>query len=147
MTDVTQTTGSDLVALLSDNQTPVTFRVPVIFDADGNDKSGFIIVGRNSQQYMSIQETIRVENVKRSSRTSTKIDTTTDVGAETAIKLADENERRTVVAVTVGWFGWQVQGTDAPFDPDTVVKMFEKYPTWQDKVNDALNKDSNFFKG
>lgn len=146
MTDTTNTSGFDLMNLLAENDAPATFKVPLIFDADGAPVSGLIIVGKNSPQYQEIEKKVRVDNVVRSSNRKTAIDSTTEAGAEVLINTVDRNNRTTAIGVTVGWYGFVMNGAESPFDPDTVGKMFDKYPTWQGKVLTALEADANFLK-
>lgn len=135
----------DLTNLLTED-TPVTFKVPVVFDADGNPVSGFVIVGKNSPQYQVVDKKVRVDNVMRSSNRKTAIDSSTEAGAETLIRTVDLNQRATALAITVGWYGFTMNGAETPFDQDTVAKMFDRFPTWQTKVLTALEVDANFLK-
>lgn len=148
MTDTTNVvkSGFDLLDLLKDTPEPATFNVDVIFDADGNPVSGFIIVGKNSPQFQAVEKKVRVENVMRSSNRKTAIDGSTESGAETLIRTVDINQRATAMGITVGWYGFLLNGTETPFDSDTVSKMLDKFPTWQNKILAALEADSNFLK-
>ena len=57
------------------------------------------------------------------------------------------NEMTLSLSVVKGWFGFKQGGVEAPFNKGAVAKMFSKYPTWKDKVNAALENESNFIKG
>lgn len=138
--------SSDLLSLLADSPAPATFNVDLIFDADGNPVSGFTIVGKNSSQYQTVEKIVRVANIMRSANRKSAIDSATESGAETLVRTVDANQRMTALSVIIGWYGFVINGADAPFDSDTVAKMLDKYPTWQTKVLMALEVDSNFLK-
>lgn len=123
-----------------------TFNVDLMFNDDGDAVSGLICVGKNSDEYRAITKQIRAENLKRGARTGTAIDTKTDAGAAQAIELSDENSKRIALAVTTGWFGFTSAGQPVPFDSSMVEAAFDKYPTWVDAVQVALEKDANFMK-
>jgi hypothetical protein len=148
MTDTTNATpgGMDLMQLLSAEPALSTFKVDVMFDADGNPLAGFVIVGKNSPQFQAVEKKVRVDNVVRSSNRKSAIDGSTEAGAETLIRTVDLNQRATAVAVVVGWYGFLMNGVETAFDPDTLAKVFDKYPTWQTKVLLALEADTNFLK-
>lgn len=132
--------------LLSNEPTPAVFKVDVIFDADGNPVSGFTIVGKNSPQFLAAEKKVRIENVMRSANRKSAIDGSTEAGAETLIRTVDMNQKATALAVVTGWYGFTMNGAETAFDPDTLAKMFDKYPTWQTKVLMALEVESNFLK-
>lgn len=141
-----QNVGVELDSLLSLDTTQVTHRVPVIFDADGNPKSGFIIVGKNSPQYMESTEKTRIGSIMKSAARKRPLDTTTEQGAKILTSTLDNNELNTAIAVTVDWFGWDVEGKPAQFDRNIVEKMLNKFPTWKAKIINDLDNDGNFIK-
>lgn len=136
----------DLDSLLSLDTSQITHRVPVIFDEEGNAKAGFIIVGKNSPQYLDVTGKSRVGNIMKSAARKKAIDTSTEEGAKILTSTLDNNESATALAVTTGWFGFGVEGADAPFDRAVVDKMFAKFPTWKAKVLADLDNDGNFIK-
>ncbi len=124
-----------------------THRVPVIFDAEGNPKSGFIIVDRNSPEYRDEFRAIRVEIAQKAGFRKAQIDQKTKAGAETTVELEDKHSLRLAVAIVVDWFGWTKGAKDADFDKDTVRLMFDKNPTWREDVNVAGFESANFPRG
>lgn len=140
-----QVTGFDIEDL-EKNDGPVTHRVSVIDDVDGNPVSGFVIVGKNSEEYRKVTHDIRVENIKRAAKRKQQIDTSTDVGAAVVASTVDKNDRAIALGIVVGWFGMKSNGKLLQFDKDIVEKMFDKYPTWQEKVLRELEVEANFMK-
>ncbi len=136
--------GFDLDQL--DSQTEVLHKVAVITDIDGNDKSGFFIVGKNSPEYQTAARQARVDGLKRSAKRKAALDTSTDEGAGAVAKMIEDSETTLACAVVKGWFGFQSAGADVPFNQPTVAKMFAKFPTWKDKISAALENESNFLK-
>jgi hypothetical protein len=141
------TSGFDLSFLSEDNAEQVTARVPVVTNEDGEDVSGFIIVSKDSKQYQEVQAQLRIEGLQKSAKRKSAIDASTDDGARALSRLIAANESRLALSVVIGWFGFTNQGVEVPFDLGTVAKMFEKKPTWQNKVTQALEVESNFTKG
>jgi hypothetical protein len=139
--------GFDISNLTSDNVQDVTFRVGVVKNEEGDDISGFIIVGKNSTRYQEIQHEIRVSNLAVSSKRKTNVDASTPEGAELLVSKMEVNENKIALAVVVGYFGFLSNGNEIVFDEDTVQLMFEKKPQWQQQVLVALEKDVNFMKG
>jgi hypothetical protein len=142
----TFTGGSDLMALFGSHE-QATYRVPVIFWPDGTPKSGFIVVGRASPQYQGAYMKIRIKNTQASAIRGNPLDIKTDEGAEVFIRTLNENVRLQSTAATVGWFGWEINGVDAVFDPDMVQTMFNRNPSWEESVLAAVERDANFIKG
>jgi hypothetical protein len=142
-----QAQGFDIDLLDNDTINQAIHQVPVIFNEMGDPVSGFVIVGKNSDQYRQVQEDIRIENIKRAARRQVKVDTSTDEGAAVVVKTMDDNERRTALAITVGWFGMNKGGQPMIFDKAVVEKMYNKFPQWQERVLADLEKDANFMKG
>ena len=125
---------------------PVTFDVPVIFDADGEAVAGLTIVGKNSEQYRVANNAVRAEGYKKSAKRKTAIDASTDEGADQLVHVIDDNQKRLALAVAVDWYGFTSNGAAVPFDKALIATAFEKYPTWQDRVTAALENDANFLK-
>lgn len=125
----------------------VLHRVAVVTDIEGNDKCGFLITSKNSKEYQEANRAVRVDGLKRSSKRKSALDTTTDEGAAVVAKIIEANETTLAASVVKGWFGFESNGQEAPFDKATVIKMFAKFPTWKDKVTSALENEANFLKG
>lgn len=124
----------------------VTHKVPVLFDEDGEPIAGFVIVGKNSDEYRTAWAGVRAEGQKRAAKRKTAIDATTDAGAAQLVGLIDCNQTRMALAVVVDWYGFTSAGAAVPFDKGLAAAAIEKYPTWQEKVSAALENDSNFLK-
>ncbi|QHJ00119.1 hypothetical protein GT347_20325 [Xylophilus rhododendri] len=130
------------IALLNGAET--TFRVPFLQSALGEPKVGFIIVGKDSPQFIECEKRMRIESVKRRALAGKLIDTRTDEGAAELVGISIENEIRLAAAVTVGWFGFTDQSTEAPFDPALARKALEKRAAWRTAIMQALENESNF---
>jgi hypothetical protein len=124
-----------------------TFNVGVIVDADGNDTSGFTIVGKNSSEYQDAARAIRIAGLKRSSKRKNAIDMGTDEGAAIIAKVVEDNELALAMAVVKDWFGFKSGGVTAVFSKDVASGLLVKYPTWREKIAAALEVDANFLKG
>lgn len=141
---MTQAQGFDISAL--DNTGPVTHKVSVIDNADGESVSGFIIVGKNSLEFINAASQIRIDNIKRAAKRKQQLDTSTDEGAAVLAKTVDRNDRTSALSVVIGWYGFTANGQEIPFDKAMVEKMFAKFPTWQEKVLKELEAEANFMK-
>ena len=60
----------------------ITFDVVVARDDNGDPVSGFKIVGKNSAEYQSASNDIRIANIMRASKRQKSIDTSTEDGAK-----------------------------------------------------------------
>lgn len=138
--------GFDIANLTAAAAAPVTFNVDVLFDDDGNPAAGFIIVGKNSPEYQAESHAVRADGYKRSAVRKTAIDAKTDAGASKLVEAIDSNATRLALSVVTGWYGFTSAGAPVPFDKSLVLAAFKKYPTWEDKVNAALEVDANFLK-
>lgn len=125
----------------------LTFRVAVVVDIDGNDKSGFVIVSKDSAQYQEAAKQIRIDGLQRSSKRKTLLDTSTVEGATAVAKIIHSNDVALAASVIVDWFGFGNKGAAAAFDKATAVKLLDKFPTWREKVLAALEADANFTAG
>lgn len=124
----------------------VTFDVPVLFDDDGEPTNWLIIVGKNSDEHREEWAKIRAEGRQRSANRRTAIDETKIEGAEKVISLVDDNNKRLAIAVTVGWRGFTDAGKPAAFNKDLAKAAFARFPTWQARVENAMEEDANFLK-
>jgi len=135
----------DLDAIISaEVAKPVTFKVGVIFDADGEPVSGFHIVGRNSDLYRAADKALRIVNQKAAANRTKAIDQKTDAGAEKVISVIEDQNVARAAAVVVGWFGWDKNGVEREFDASVVLSILAQMPTWVEKIQYALFEDSNF---
>lgn len=138
--------GIDFDSILAGADKRVTVKVPVLFDEDGEPKSGFLIVGKNSPEYLQITHALRVEGVKKSAKKKTAMDTSTDEGADQFINLVEGNEKKIALAISVETFGFTSAGQDIQLSAAQKSAAFEKFPTWQATVLAALDKDADFLK-
>lgn len=145
MTQNTQTGGFDIGQLDSMTE-EVLHKVVVVSDIDGNDQCGFFITSKNSPEYQSASHKVRVDGLKRSSKRKSMLDTSTDEGAGAVARMIEANEITLACSVVKDWFGFKSNGAPVAFNAATVVKMFEKMPTWREKVSAALEIETNFLK-
>jgi hypothetical protein len=138
--------GFDISNLTAAVAEVVTFNVDVLFDEDGNPAAGFVIVGKNSPEYQAESHAVRADGYKRSAVRKTAIDAKTDAGASKLVEAIDSNATRLALSVVTGWYGFTSAGAPVPFDKGLVLAAFKKFPTWEDKVNAALEVDANFLK-
>lgn len=134
----------DIASLLNgENSEEPTFKVAVEFDEDGEEKSGFIIVGKNSSAYQEVARDIRADNIMKASRRK-GVDGSTEEGSKIIVNNVINNEHRIAKAIVVGWFGYTNNGKEISFDIDIVERMFVAKPQWQARVLAALEVDANF---
>jgi hypothetical protein len=138
--------GVDLDALFATAEKRVTVDVPVIFDADGEGKAGFRIVGKNSAECQAELAAIRTEGHKRAAKRRTAIDASTDEGARQLVDLVDNNQRRVALAVCVETWGFEQAGQPVQLSREQIDAAFDKFPTWENYIHAALEKDADFLK-
>lgn len=122
----------------------LTQKVGVAFDDEGNPTAGFVIVGKDSEQFFGAEQRVRIANIKRQSTKATRLDASTDGGAAKVDKLVYDNDTEKAIAVVVDWFGFTDKGAPAEFSPARVRKMFTDRPTWREKVLVALENETAF---
>ena len=138
--------GFDISLLLGPDAAPAekTFTVSVLFDEDGNHKAGFEIVSKNSEQYRNVIRATSVTAIKRSQTKKEQIDGKTDKGAGTLFDLGEDRSQKIAMAVVVGLPGFVSAGQPVPVTGEFLKAVFDKFPTWQDKILAALEADANF---
>jgi hypothetical protein len=141
----TTSTGFDIDQLDSETEETL-FKLAVISDIDGNDKSGFYIASKNSAEYQQAARQARIDGLKRSSKRKTVLDTSTDEGASAVAKMIESTDILLASSVVKNWFGFESKGLPVPFDKQVVLKMLTKMPTWKDKITTALENETNFLK-
>lgn len=156
MTDLIKTTtnsatniidaGFDIALLLAPDAAPLekTFTVSVLFDADGNHKAGFEIVSKNSDQYRAAIRATSTTAIKRSQTKSKQIDGKTDEGAGALFDLGEDRGQKIAMAVVVGLPGFVSNGQPVPVSEAFLKAVFDKFPTWEEKILAALEVDGNF---
>ena len=143
--DSVKSAGFDLDQLTG-NAPDILHTVAVILDAEGNDKSGFHIVGKNSPEYQEASRQIRIDGLKRAAKRKGPLDTSTDEGATIVAKMIESNEITLAASVVKGWFGFETKGVAAEFNKALVPTMLAKMPTWREKITSALESEANFMK-
>jgi hypothetical protein len=138
--------GFDIANLAAAAVVAKTFNVDVLFDDDGNATAGFVIVGKNSNEYQAENHAIRAEGYKKSAIRKTAIDVKTDEGSSKLVDNIDSNATRLALSVVTGWYGFTNNGEPVPYTKELGLAAFKKFPTWEDKVNAALEVDANFLK-
>lgn len=131
-----------------DASTEVTFDVPVAFDDEGSPVAGFTVVGKNSDQYRAALRKQNVIAVKKSMQRGGKApDAKTDAGAAQFLDDTTARDLAIAVACVVGWYGFTRAGVDIVCSAEEVAAVFEKRPTWLEKVTSAVGTDANFTQG
>ncbi|MCY0910834.1 hypothetical protein [Massilia antarctica] len=138
--------GFDISNFTAPDVAQITHKVDLVHDEDGNAIAGYIIVGKNSREYQNENHAIRAEGYQKSAIRKTTIDVKTEEGASKLVDTIDSNSSRLATAVVVGWWGFTSGGVEAPLDKAMVRASYVKYPTWEDKVSNALEVDANFLK-
>jgi hypothetical protein len=124
----------------------VTQRVGITFDDEGEPLVGFVIVSKDSKAYRDTASRLRAAGIKRQANKRSRIDTTTDEGAVEFADVLESNEFELAFAVVVDWFGFTDKGQPVPFNKNVVRQMFEKRPSWRERVSAALEAEENFLK-
>jgi hypothetical protein len=140
-----QSVGFD-ISLLSDNAAPVekSHTVTVLFDDEGNHKAGFEIVSKNSEQYRTVIRETSVNAIKRSVQKNKQIDAKTDDGAGQLYDLGENRSMHIAMAVVIGLPGFVDKGVPVPVTEQFLKGVFAKFPSWQDKILQALESEANF---
>ncbi len=123
------------------------FDVPVVFDENADPVAGFTCVGKNSKEYRAMQRQQQIRAIKRSSVRAAQPDGKTDEGAAFYLDSGEENTMELAVASVIGLFGFSQDGAEMAMSAVNVESLFEKRPTWRDKVIAAIEADANFTKG
>lgn len=121
-------------------------KVGVVFDAAGNPAVGFVVVGRNSEQYIAAEKSARIKHIKMQWGGKNKIDVSTDDGAAKFDEVNQASELIKLTNCVVGWFGFTKNGADMPFDKSKLPDIFKARPAWADKVSQAIVDDADFLK-
>lgn len=125
---------------------PGTQRVAVGWDEEGEPREGFIIVGKDSEEYQRTIGQQRQRAIRRQAVKRTRFDLKTEEGAEQLDVTLRQNETEVAVAITVGWFGFTLKGEPAPFVKDRMVQILAVKPSWRDRILGALEDEAAFLK-
>lgn len=134
----------DLDKFLSTPAEAITHKVGVAFDDDGEPTAGFVIVGKDSQQYRQAEASIQAKALTKGAHKNTRIDLKKAEDSAKFVGLIDEQNTARAVAVVVDMFGFTQGGQPIPFSAETVAKLFAAKPTWRDKVLAALEVEESF---
>lgn len=125
---------------------PNTQRVAVGWDEEGEPTEGFIIVGKDSDEYQRTISGQRQKAIRRQAIKRTRFDLKTEEGAEQLDVAMRQNEQEIAVAVTVGWFGFTNKGEPAPFVKERMTQILAVKPSWKDRILAALEDEAAFLK-
>jgi len=125
---------------------PNTQRVAVAWDEEGEPTDGFIIVGKDSDEYQKTIAGQRQKAIRRQAIKRTRFDLKTEEGAEQLDATLRQNEFEMAAAVVVGWFGFTVKGQAAPFVKERVIQILSVKPSWKDRILAALEDEASFLK-
>jgi hypothetical protein len=125
---------------------PSTQRVAVGWDEEGEPQEGFIIVGKDSDEYQRTIAAQRQKAIRRQAVKRTRFDLKTEEGAEQLDNTLRQNEFEVAAAVVVGWFGFTIKGQPAPFVKERVTQMLAVRPSWKDRIIAALEDEAAFLK-
>jgi hypothetical protein len=126
---------------------PGTQRVAIAWDEDGEPTDGFIIVGKDSDEYQRTISGQRQKAIRRQAVKRTRFDLKSEEGAEQLDATLRQNEFEVAAAVVVGWFGFTVNGQAAPFVRERVTQILAVKPSWKDRILAALEDEAAFLKG
>lgn len=121
-------------------------KVGVVFDTAGNPAVGFVVVGRNSEQYIAAEKSARIKHIKMQWGGKNKIDVSTDDGAAKFDEVNQASELIKLTNCVVGWFGFTKNSGDMLFDRSKLPDIFKARPAWADKVAQAIADDADFLK-
>jgi len=125
---------------------PNTQRVAVAWDEEGEPTDGFIIVGKDSDEYQKTLGGQRQKAIRRQAVKRTRFDLKTEEGAEQLDATLRQNEYEIAAAVVVGWYGFTVNGQPAPFVKERVTQILAVKPSWKDRILAALEDEAAFLK-
>jgi hypothetical protein len=125
---------------------PNTQRVAVGWDEDGEPTDGFIIVGKDSDEYQRTVSAHRQRAIRRQAVKRTRFDLKSEEGAEQLDATLRQNEFEVAAAVVVGWFGFTINGQPAQFSKERVTQILAVKPSWKDRILAALEDEAAFLK-
>jgi len=125
---------------------PNTQRVAVGWDEEGEPTEGFVIVGKDSDEYQKTLGHQRQKAIRRQAVKRTRFDLKSEEGAEQLDSTLRQNEFEMAAAVVVDWFGFTVKGQPAPFSKERVVQILAVKPSWKDRIIAALEDEAAFLK-
>lgn len=119
-------------------------KVAVLFDDEGEPLVGFIIVNKDSPQYVKRTHELRAAGIKFQAVKARKLDSKTDEGAAKLDNLIQTTDLEIAIAVVVDWFGFTKAGAPAPFDAAKVRAGLVAHSTWREKITQALENEAGF---
>lgn len=136
--------GFDISALKKGRAIFKPHTVTVIFDDNGKHEAGFEIVGKNSEQYQDVIRATSTGAIQRSVQKKNQIDAATEEGAGALYDLGVDRNMKIAMAVVTGLPGFVDGGQPVPVSGEFLKEVFELFPTWQEKILNALEADANF---
>lgn len=133
-----------------ENSRNATFAVKVGTNKEDGSDVGFVVVGKNSQQYQDADEQVRAFNIKANAlraQQKTSLDTATDEGAMQVAKVVQIHRKMYLDHCVVGWFGFTENGQPAPFSKEAAARVFQARPNWTLQVVAEIENEENFEKG
>lgn len=134
----------ELKDLEQDQKEPID--VAVVLDDDGKPVSGFKVVGADSPEYQEADRQWKVRSVQKSARRGHAIQAATENGAAELVNLVPKREFAICVACVVGIYGFNNGGVPMELSEETLKAIFDKKPTWRQKVVAAIEAEQVFSK-
>ena len=122
-----------------------TFRVVLEFDEDGNEKTGFVVVGIDAPQCREEAARQRKANFKKrinGGKPTNYYKTAEGQAALDAQSQADMTDM--AIAGTIDWFGFTENGAPKAFDKNVLAAIFAVRASWRDKVYASIEDATNF---
>lgn len=116
-------------------------------DADSNATAGLYVQSPNAEDVQDVQNRLIAEGLRKSALRGAPIDLKNEDDA--AQHVADSEARKTEVALAAvsGWYGIVRHGEPVAFSRDSLRELFNKRPSWRDRVLAALDNEANFTRG
>lgn len=108
---------------------------------------GFTVLGTSSDAYRKVRREVEMAGIKAAAKSRRRFDMATDDGAEFVIENAEKARLDTLKACVVGWFGFTLNGEEAPLTPENLERVFKARPSWAELVVREIENDANFMKG
>jgi hypothetical protein len=121
-------------------------KVGIAFDDDGAPTSGFVIVGKDSDEYRKCANDLRATGIRRQANKRTRIDTKTEEGALEFAEVIQQNEFELACSVIVDWFGFTRNGELMAFDKSIARRMLEARQSWAQRISAELENEDGFLK-
>lgn len=122
-----------------------TFRVVFEYDENGNEKTGFVVVGIDSPQCREESSRQRKANFKKRINGGKPTNYyKTEEGQSDLDATSQADMTAMALAGTVDWFGFTENGAPKSFDKAVLAQVFAARVSWRDKAYEAINDAANF---